>query len=80
MAPSGRPYKDQQSVLVVSSPDGGFRLEGSQRLSSPGDTGDSTWNHHCASFPTQDNEVGIPGKRRGSRLLDSLLTPSLVGG
>ena len=80
MAPNGGPYEDQQSVAFVSSPDGGLGLESSKQLSPPSDSSDLAWNRYRASFPTQDNEVGIQGKRRGSRLLDSLLTLSLVGG
>ena len=77
MALCCRSDENQRSVSSIVALDGGLGLESSQRLSPPGDSSDPTWNCYCASFPTQDNEVGILGKRRGSRLLDSLLTPSL---
>ena len=80
MALSDWPYENQWSVFIVSSLDGGSRLEGSQKSSSPSDPSNPTRNRHCASFPTQDNEAWIPGKRRGSRLLDSLLTLISKGG
>ena len=57
MAPKGRLYKNQQSVLIVSSPDGGPRLEGSQQSSSLSDSSNLAWNRHCTLFPTQDNEA-----------------------
>ena len=49
--------EDQRSVLVVSSPDGGPRLEGSQRSSTPGDSSDLTQNRYRTSLLTPDYEA-----------------------
>ena len=57
MALKGQSYKNQQSILIVSSPDGGPRLEGSQQSSSLSDSSNPAWNRHCTLFPTQDNEA-----------------------
>ena len=72
--------EDKRSFIVVIVAHGGPQLEGSQQLSSPSNTSDQAWYSHRASVSTQDHEARIPGKRRGSRLLDNPLTLSLVGG
>ena len=55
--------KDQQSGPLVSAPDGGPRLEGSQQSSPPSNSSNLAWNCYGTLFPTQDIEVGILGER-----------------
>ena len=38
------------------------------------DTSDPARNRYCTSFPSQDSEAGISGRRNVRRVFDSLLT------
>ena len=81
MALSGGLDKDQQSSSLVSALDGGPRLEGSQRSSSPSDLSDLAQNCYGTPFPTQDIKIGILGERNGRKAFDALLTSlSFLGG
>ena len=64
MALCGRPDEDQRRLVVVVVAHGGPRLESSQQLSSPGYASDQAWYRHRTSVPTQDFEIGIPGKKK----------------
>ena len=57
MALTSGSNKDQQTSPVVSVPDGGTGLEGSQYLSTPGDSSDPARNCYSALFLTQDFET-----------------------
>ena len=72
MAPCGQLDEDQRCFIVVVVAHGGPRLEGSQQLSSPGDSSNQAWDCRHAQAPSQDIETGIPGKEGDQKMFEVL--------